>query len=175
MPKEIETPPGVTEFFSHLYPQVDVERIRFYEGLPFYTSPGGAITIGNKIYFREGRFAPCSPAGVALIAHELFHVLQGSDGPGFWFIRWFYVKYVALGIVTLVRSGFSLARARKTHPLEVPASELQERFRDCCKRVSQSTGQTGPFVCVGGVPTGVSHAFVAALQAECSDLFPISG
>ena len=35
-----------------------------------------AIAIGRDIYFAEGRFAPNTPAGRSLLAHELTHVVQ---------------------------------------------------------------------------------------------------
>lgn len=40
-----------------------------------------AVTVGKDIYFRSGAFAPQSPAGLGLIAHELTHVAE-SDRPG---------------------------------------------------------------------------------------------
>ena len=42
-----------------------------------------AFTIGNNIVFRNGEFAPGTHRGNSLIAHELTHILQQSDGtPG---------------------------------------------------------------------------------------------
>src|SRR4029077_17784849 len=35
-----------------------------------------AVTIGDEIYFRPGRFQPDTPEGSALLAHELAHVAQ---------------------------------------------------------------------------------------------------
>lgn len=35
-----------------------------------------AFTYGNDIYFNEGRWQPSSPAGSALLAHELAHTVQ---------------------------------------------------------------------------------------------------
>ena len=39
-----------------------------------------AFTIGNHIYFANGRFAPQSASGLALLAHELAHVAQYREG-----------------------------------------------------------------------------------------------
>jgi hypothetical protein len=39
-----------------------------------------AFVTGRDIYFNEGRFDPSSPEGLALIAHELAHVVQQSRG-----------------------------------------------------------------------------------------------
>jgi hypothetical protein len=41
-----------------------------------------AMTIGNHIYFRTGRFEPNTPHGLGLLAHELTHVAQKSAGDG---------------------------------------------------------------------------------------------
>jgi hypothetical protein len=38
-----------------------------------------AFTIGNDIYFNNGKFAPASSAGKRLLAHELTHVVQQSN------------------------------------------------------------------------------------------------
>ena len=40
-----------------------------------------AVTVGKDIYFRSGKFAPQSPAGLGLIAHELTHVAE-HERPG---------------------------------------------------------------------------------------------
>jgi hypothetical protein len=41
-----------------------------------------AFTLGNSIGFGRGRFAPHTPQGRELLAHELAHVVQQSRGPG---------------------------------------------------------------------------------------------
>ncbi len=40
-----------------------------------------AVTIGSDIYFRTGAFAPCTPSGLWLLAHEAAHVVQQRRGP----------------------------------------------------------------------------------------------
>jgi hypothetical protein len=40
-----------------------------------------AVTAGSDIAFAAGRYAPGTPAGDALLAHELAHVLQQTGGP----------------------------------------------------------------------------------------------
>jgi Domain of unknown function (DUF4157) len=40
-----------------------------------------AITVGSDIYFRSGAYAPDTPAGLWLLAHELAHVVQQRRGP----------------------------------------------------------------------------------------------
>ena len=39
-----------------------------------------AIARGNRIYFRDGAYDPGSPAGIALLGHELAHVGQYRAG-----------------------------------------------------------------------------------------------
>jgi hypothetical protein len=39
-----------------------------------------AFTVGSDIFFRSGNFAPNTPSGQHLLAHELAHVAQGAGG-----------------------------------------------------------------------------------------------
>ncbi|MGK7930713.1 MAG: DUF4157 domain-containing protein [Microcystaceae cyanobacterium] len=39
-----------------------------------------AFTLGEDVFFNEGKFAPQSPSGQKLLAHELTHVVQQSQG-----------------------------------------------------------------------------------------------
>lgn len=39
-----------------------------------------AFTVGSDIFFRSGNFAPDTPSGQHLLAHELAHVAQGAGG-----------------------------------------------------------------------------------------------
>lgn len=41
-----------------------------------------AYTVGTRIVFARGRYAPETSRGAALLAHELTHVAQQSDAPG---------------------------------------------------------------------------------------------
>ena len=40
-----------------------------------------ALTVGSDIYFRDGAFAPHTPAGLQILAHEVAHVVQQHRGP----------------------------------------------------------------------------------------------
>lgn len=92
--------------------------------LPWYVFGNPrAITIGNHVYFRIDEFHPWKPGGQALILHELFHVAQGANGFGFWFFRWFYVRYV----ISWVLVGFTTGRR---HPMEAPAYRLQDEYEN---------------------------------------------
>ncbi len=140
-------------FFSRMYPDIELESISFYEGLPFYTTGHpSAITVGRSIYFDEGRFDPCGAKGIALIAHELFHIQQGAGGSGFWFFRPFYVWY----FIQKVLSGWKRGRQ---HPVEIPAYERQDQVEAAYGVAAASTGISGPCRCSDGQPGDFSQAF----------------
>ena len=149
-------------FFSRMYPDIDMETLSFHEGLPFYTTGGpAAITVGRHIYFADGKYDPCSATGVALIAHELFHIKQGAGGPGIWFVRPFYVWY----FIRKVLSGWTKGRK---HPLEIPAYEQQDRVEAAYASASSSTGVNGPCTCSEGSPGESSQAFTDAFYEASS-------
>ncbi len=149
-------------FFSRMYPDINVETVSFHEGLPFYTTGGpAAITVGRRIYFADGKFDPCSAKGVALIAHELFHIKQGAGGPGVWFIRPFYVRY----FIQKILSGWTKGRK---HPLEIPAYEQQDRVEAAYAAASGSTSVNGPCTCSEGGPGESSQAFTDAFYEAFS-------
>jgi hypothetical protein len=153
-------------FFSRMYPDIDLTTVSFHEGLPFYTTgTPHAITVGNRIYFAEGKFDPCSAKGIALIAHELFHIKQGAGGPGIWFLRPFYASY----FIQKVLSGWTKGRK---HPVEVPAYEQQDRVEAAYGSASGTTGVNGPCQCsdgnLGEFHQGFSDAFFQALGATAT-------
>ena len=140
-------------FYSRMYPDVDMGTVSFHEGLPFYaTGNPHAITVGRRIYFADEKFDPCSAKGVALIAHELFHIKQGAGGPGVWFVRPFYVRY----FIQKVLSGWTKGRR---HPLEIPAYKQQDRVEAAYAAASGSTGESGPCQCSDGHPGEFHQGF----------------
>lgn len=159
MPQTIEIPACLREFLSRLYPDIDVDSLAFHNGVPRYANPGGAITIGSHIYFREHRTDWCSGDDVALAAHELYHVHQGSAAPGVWFLRPFYARYVW----HLLRSGLTTGRQ---HPLEAPAYALQDRVKEQYDRAAAASGVNGPCACENGAPGGMNQAFFEAFFAD---------
>ena len=150
------------QFFSRMYPDIDMRTVSFHEGLPFYTTGNpAAITVGRRIYFADGKFEPCSAKGVALIAHELFHIKQGAGGPGVWFFRPFYLRY----FIQKVLSGWTKGRK---HPLEIPAYEQQDRVEDAYDVAAASTGINGPCACTDGQPPQPDQAFIDAFYEAFS-------
>ena len=143
-------------FFAPMYPDVDLDSITFREGLPFYVrARPHAITVGKRIYFDEVKYDPCGARGVALIAHELYHVHQGSGGLGFWFARPFYVRY-------FIRKIFSGWTKGRKHPLELPAYEQQDRVAAAYDIAVSSTGLSGPCDCTDSQPSQADQAFIDA-------------
>ena len=141
------------QFFSRMYPDIDMRTVSFHEGLPFYTTGNpAAITVGRRIYFADGKFEPCSAKGVALIAHELFHMRQGAGGVGVWFFRLFYLRY----FIQKVLSGWTKGRK---HPLEIPAYKQQDRVEDAYTAAHISTGKDGPCQCSDGHPGEFHQGF----------------
>ncbi|MGH3420774.1 MAG: DUF4157 domain-containing protein, partial [Streptosporangiaceae bacterium] len=63
---------------------VDFADIRLhYRGVDEICRAFGAtaLTIGSDIYFRREAFAPHTPGGLRLLAHEVAHVVQQRRGP----------------------------------------------------------------------------------------------
>ncbi len=150
----IETSECLKAFFLRLYPAIDLDSVSFYDRLPFYVFwRPAAITLGLRVYFKEGKFDPCSCEGIALIAHELFHIRQGSNSV------WYYVRYTWRWLT----SGFKSSR---DHPLEVPAYAFQKRVREACDAMSAATGKASPCLCQDGQATVVDQAFTDAFFQE---------
>jgi len=63
-------------------PGEDLNNADLHDGeVPWYlSSQMDGITRGNDIYFRPGKYDPCTPAGIALLGHELVHVGQYRNG-----------------------------------------------------------------------------------------------
>lgn len=63
----------------------DLSQVRIHDGAAAAgrarAVEADAFTTGSHIVFGDGRFAPSTPAGRGLLAHELAHVVQGGGGP----------------------------------------------------------------------------------------------
>lgn len=159
----IDLPDCLRALLERVYPDVDLGAVTLHEGLPFYAfRDPAAITVGPYIYFRAGKYDACSADGVALVAHELFHIRQGAGGFGFWFLRPFYLRY-AWHTIT---SGFKRGRE---HPLERPAYAIQDRVRDTYRDVQTSSGHAGPCICDDSRPVDVDQVFIDAFVEAFKD------
>jgi hypothetical protein len=170
-PKRIDPPECVLELLRFIYPTVDWSRVSFYEGWPHLIglSPNAAITLPDtytphriNVYFRPGRWDPCSCAGLGLIVHEGFHVLQISDmlgGMGAGFARPFIVQYLACW----AGNGFDY----DGHPMEDAAYQVAGRstslYESCCN------GSRRACNCDTELPS-VDEAGLAAFKANCANV-----
>ena len=63
----------------------DFSRVRVHTGGSATQSAdavgASAYTVGNDIVFADGQYAPGTPGGARLLAHELTHVVQQRDAP----------------------------------------------------------------------------------------------
>ncbi len=62
--------------FSHVRVHTDDDAARSADAIG-----ATAYTAGNHIVFGAGQFAPAAPGGQRVVAHELAHVIQQSQGP----------------------------------------------------------------------------------------------
>lgn len=84
-------PEDVCQILSKYFDEDVLREILIFEGLPWYVSPeADAYTDRNRIYFRPGAFRPETLKGLALIGHEVAHVLQYA-ATGKWRFRKMYV------------------------------------------------------------------------------------
>jgi hypothetical protein len=77
----------------------------------------GATTLGNDVCFRPGAYRETDPGGLALIAHECFHVRQYREMGAAQFL----VRY----LVGAIRVGFQ----HSAHPLELEPLVIQAQAR----------------------------------------------
>lgn len=77
-------PPGVRSFMEARL-RADLRVVRVHTGPQAAQLNrqlnARAFTVGQNIYFGEGRFRPETPEGLELIAHELAHTVQQQAGP----------------------------------------------------------------------------------------------
>jgi outer membrane protein OmpA-like peptidoglycan-associated protein len=72
-------------FFEPRFKQ-DFSRVRVHADAKASESAGAvsalAYTVGSDVVFAKGQYAPNSPGGQRLLAHELTHVVQQANAPG---------------------------------------------------------------------------------------------
>jgi hypothetical protein len=170
-PKKIDPPECVLELLRYIYPTVNWDRVFFYDGWPHLIglSPNAAITLPDtysphriNIYFKPGRWDPCTCRGLGLIVHEGFHVLQITDviggiGPGF--ARPFIIQYLSCW----AGHGFTY----DDHPLEQTAYLVAGRstslYETCCDSPRL------PCDCSTDPPT-LNQAGLQAFKDHCSNV-----
>jgi len=68
--------------YEDFFPSEVLDSARIFEDkVPWWLRKDmDGITLGNRIYFREGVYDPGTAAGVELLGHELVHVEQYAEG-----------------------------------------------------------------------------------------------
>lgn len=145
-PRLLEPDPTLLGLLGALYPTVRWEVVELFEGLPAtvrrFTS--GAITLPHplsthrlRIYFAEGQWRPCMHAGIGLIVHEAFHILQFQErlgGVGLGPLRGFALQYLA-------RAAFEGGGERNAY--EAPAYAHERAFVAACRELPRPLCASG--------------------------------
>lgn len=71
--------PGIRRTMESFF-QADFSGVRVHQGATAPAMGALAFTLGEEIHFAPGLYDPASPEGVALLGHELTHVVQQRDG-----------------------------------------------------------------------------------------------
>lgn len=141
-PPEIEKPVGVIKMLEAVYPTIEWNKVKFYDGLPWFTSifapRTNAITLPGTygfhtivIHFKN--FDPYSIKGMSTIVHEGFHVLQFSEigtGRMGWY-RKFMIQYLGW-CIKLGKNCYA------NHPMEKQAYTFEAQFSEGYKAVGDS-------------------------------------
>jgi hypothetical protein len=131
--------PETIKLLKTVYPNIDWNRVDFYEGLPWFTPLIAPYVTAQALpqFYSFKRFsiyikkmdesrAQC----LADIVHEGLHVLQGFNmwkGYGIGIFRGFTLHYIAL----FSRYGY------RNNPLEIPAYDQEFRFLNFCAQNGQ--------------------------------------
>jgi hypothetical protein len=133
-----EVQPGrcVRALLAALYPTIRWETVTFHRGIPpgvrrftrvAITLPAPLATHELRVHLAPRHWDPCSPAGLALLVHECFHVLQFQErmgGVGLGPLRAFSVQY-------LFRAVFE--GGGKENRYEAPAYAQETAFFAACR------------------------------------------
>lgn len=174
-PQRIDPSGCVLEVLRFVYPTVDWDRVSFHEGWPHVIglSRNAAVTLPDpyttrriRVYFKAGRWNPGTRAGLGLIVHEGFHVLQCHDvlgGRGLGFARPFLVQYLACW----AGNGFRY----RTHPME----EAAYAFAGRAASPFEAAIGPGPSPCADPIAGGTSDGDVLeGLRSRGAHLVRIS-
>lgn len=141
MAAKIELPEPVIELVERLYPVLDMSRVSFFQGMPWFlfaqpwvtgiTLPHDFRPGHTTIYFRGIDLNRLED--ISLVVHECYHALQYQQsgqpsGPGF------FNRFLAQYFASWTRHGY------RAHPLEVPAYSFEASFRACAEEAVRSNG-----------------------------------
>ena len=119
-------PLEVQQLLAPFFPDLDLSRIRMFEGIPRYVTVAAATTpIGFtdewKIYLAPGYYRIDTAEGLALIAHEITHCQQYQQ-----FGKWgFRARYLSAYIQNR-RNGMTEKIAYEQIPFEIEAREIEQ-------------------------------------------------
>jgi hypothetical protein len=95
MPTQIVLPACLMDAYRLIFPDLDWDRITFYEGIPFPLGASNAIAVpklfATEIYLKEGKYDPCAKSTFVRIAHELVHAMQYQTAATAWVARLQYL------------------------------------------------------------------------------------
>lgn len=116
-----ELPPDAVDRLSRYVPRENLERMKVVTGAPWCWLPAllntSAMTFGEHVIFRAGRYQVDSPQWLALIGHESLHIGQYRELGRMRFV----VRYLR----GMASSRFSHDR----HPMEAPLVAKQREIR----------------------------------------------
>ena len=186
------TSPGVKQLLSSSGSPLDAATRTFMEsrfGYDFsqvrlHTGPGAArsadllaaraYTVGQDVVLGEGQYRPGTPEGRQLLAHELTHVVQQSEGRSTPVIqRKLKVSGEGADIQAMFKlleqdSGLTLKYDRKTNLVSIAASSAKPKSPEMANRLQAiisdtkqdaeiHVGRTQGGVSFGAFPTDLSH------------------
>jgi hypothetical protein len=140
-PPPMEVPDEVRRLLAGVYPTLDLRRLSFHRGVPFFldflTGTQGMVLPApfapwrGRIYLHPRVWDPDTVPGLGLVVHEGYHALQLQEaGPGLGLARPLIILYLACS----ARIGFRYLG----HPLERDAYEVagwsRSRFEHLLER-----------------------------------------
>lgn len=122
--REQKLPLYVQRLLAPYFPDFDLERVRVRDGIPWYVlMDADGYTDRHRICFRSGCFDCDSPAGIALIGHEVMHCWQYHQF-GTWRFRALYIGH---WLREFVRTR-SLTLAYWNIPFEAEARAVEQQI-----------------------------------------------
>lgn len=126
-------PEEIVALLSPFFPEVNLDKIRIWEGIPFYVR-GNPIGYADReqIYFEPGAFRADTIEGLALLAHEIAHCRQyRALGP--WRFRFRYLSYYLRNLL----QGMSRKEAYLNVPFEIEAREVETEVYHALLRIQE--------------------------------------
>jgi hypothetical protein len=129
-PKRVQPSKQLIEMLKVIYPTLDLDRIRFFEGIPWFTRYVAPYVTAQalpdtyslrKLNIHVKEYDESSPNILADIVHEAYHMVQYERFQNAWgigFLRSFIVYYNACYIT----------RGYRNNPFEIPAYEQEYAF-----------------------------------------------